>query len=520
MKKFTLLGIIVLFLGIFNTSNADWKADLDSMISSPDEKGQERYLKRVVSANPDYSEVIESIRQMEFPEAPKGLFITRTSVCKDGVERPWVLYVPPEYDRTKPTPLMVILHGLVSRSQLIQDPEGYASQSEFVTKIAQKKGWLALLPLGQAGATWWDDMGMSNIKTLVRVVKREYNIDDNRVYLGGFSDGASGAYGFEMLDPTDYAAFFALNGDMGVPSMDGGLQTYAANFINTPIYASFTEDDPLYPARQMYPSVKLAIDLDGMIVYNSVPGKHSIDAYTDADFEKIIRFLDIYPRGPVRPYIVWETADPKFGRFQMFKIDKITDEPPADWYVDHNVEMTDSHISIGFVPDGTYEGEGTKVDAVVDGSLAQSCGLQPGDIIVKGNEMEIKNYDDLESFKSQLRRGGQAVLTINRNGERLVVKGNLPEPEKYMLFKHEKPSAMAKVANEGNSVNIEASRLGAFTLYILPEMFDLGKNIVINVDGKRVFNGKVEPDLVFMLQNFLNNRDRQLLYVAQVNVEL
>ncbi len=520
MKKFARILIIVLFIGIFNPLSADWKADLDSMIHSSGEKEQGLFLQKVVSAEPDYMAVTDFIRQIEFPEAPSDTFMTRTSLCKDGVKRPWVLYVPPEYDRTRSIPLMVILHGLVARNTLIEDPLEYAKQSKFVTEIAQKKGWLAILPLGQAGATWWDDVGMSNIEALVRLVKREYNIDDNRVYLGGFSDGASGAYGFAMLDPTDYAAFFALNGDIGVASYDGNLQTYAENFINSPVYASFTEDDPQYPARRMYPSVKLAMDLDGMIIYNTLPGKHSMDAYDDAQFEKIIKFLDMYPRGPVKPYIVWETAYPKFGRFQMFKIDKIADEPPADWYKDHNVEMVDDHISIGFVPDGAYKGEEPMVGSVVEGSLAASCGFMPGDIIVKGNDMEIKNYDDLDKFKSQLKRGAPAILTIERNGEKLVVKGNLPEPEKYMLFKHDKPSAIAKVSKEGNLVKIETSRVGAFTLYILPEMFDLNKNIVITVNGKKVFDRAVKPDLEFMLRNFLANRDRQLLYVAEAKVKL
>ena len=40
------------------------------------------------------------------------------------------------------------------------------------------------------------------------------------------------------------------------------------------------------------------------------------------------------------------------------------------------------------------------------------------------------------------------------------------------------------------------------------------------MDGKVVHDAPVEPDLEFMIDNFLENRDRRLLYVAEIPVEV
>jgi hypothetical protein len=72
----------------------------------------------------------------------------------------------------------------------------------------------------------------------------------------------------------------------------------------------------------------------------------------------------------------------------------------------------------------------------------------------------------------------------------------------------------------GNRVDVLASRLGAFTVYVHPDMFNLDEKVLIAVNDKVAFNAKVKPDLAFMLENFLDHRDRKALYVAAVEVEL
>jgi hypothetical protein len=51
-------------------------------------------------------------------------------------------------------------------------------------------------------------------------------------------------------------------------------------------------------------------------------------------------------------------------------------------------------------------------------------------------------------------------------------------------------------------------------------MVNLGENLVITLNGEVVHDALVEPDLEFMIENFLENRDRKLLYVTEIGVDI
>ena len=177
-------------------------------------------------------------------------------------------------------------------------------------------------------------------------------------------------------------------------------------------------------------------------------------------------------------------------------------------------------IVIGFQPDDTFEGPGMLVGSVVEGYAADSLGLLAGDVIVKAGEMEIVDGDDLWEFKSGLSRGDPVSLVVIRDGQEVTLDGHMPPPTSYFVFKRDRPSAKAKVSFSANRVDVQGSRLGAFSVYVHPDMFRLEEQIVITVNGEEVFRELVQPDLSLMLEQFLANRDRQLLYVAKITVEL
>jgi poly(3-hydroxybutyrate) depolymerase len=469
------------------------------------------------AARMSWEEVAAAVENVSFPAAEGGALIPRKTTCADGVERPWVLYVPTSYEPATPTPLLVMLHGLVSRPEIMDDPLGYAREDEW-TAAAEKYGWLVLYPFGQKDATWWDEVGMANIRNLVRTVKQEYNVDDDRVYMGGFSDGASAAFCWAMLEPTDFAAFVALNGHMGVGSVDGDLGTYAPNFYNTPVYAVTTFDDELYPAAEMRKAVEMARRAGGDIFYRELAGMHDFE-YADAEIPLIARFLARHPRDPFPANIVWEAATPTFGRCRWFQIDEVTREEPADWHTDYNAVFLDERITIGFVP-AEFEGPGIKVGTVTEDSMAEKIGLREGDVLVGVDGATINDGDDLDAWKAKVSRGDEATLRVRRGDDELTLEGHIPPPENYYVFKRAQPSARADVSFAANRVDVRASRLGAFTVYVHADMVNLDENLVIVVNGEVVFDEKVKPDPAWMMKNFLERRDRKALYVAAVKVEL
>ncbi len=75
-----------------------------------------------------------------------------------------------------------------------------------------------------------------------------------------------------------------------------------------------------------------------------------------------------------------------------------------------------------------------------------------------------------------------------------------------------------KAVRLGNRFEISASRVGRLSVYIHPEMVRLDQPVVVTVDGRKVFDRVITPDPRLMLDSFVADRDRRLLWVAKIDV--
>jgi predicted esterase len=507
---------LIVLLSLATAAVAGWTEDLDALLDAAPGPVRDDLLTRVLEAKPEWEAVVTHIRSRTFPAAKGGETLAKTVKGLDGVDRPYAIHVPSNYDPARPTPLLVVLHGGVSRPNLIEDPVAMAKEHRFHA-VAERRGWLSVYPLGQGGATWWDEVGMTNIRTIIRATKRAYNVDDDRVWMEGFSDGGSAGLLHAMTVPTDYAGFVSLNGHMGTGSLIGELPIYAPNMANTPIYAVTTDDDELFPSRTMGPSIEMAREAGAEILYRQFEGRHRF-TYADVEIPRIVRWLERHPRDPFPTRIVWETGGRAFGLCRWFAIDEVNDAEPADWHTDHNAILLDDRVSVGFYHDDTFEGPGMKVARVVEDSFAERVGLLAGDILIEANGTEIKTIEDLNGVKAGLRRGDELTIKVRRGEKEVTLSGKLPDAQRYFLFKRTRPSAKAWVSFSANRVDVEASRVGKFRVLIHPDLFRLERNVVVRVNGKTVHDWRVEPDLTFLLKNYLENRDRVLLYVAELEL--
>ncbi len=516
-----LLAVVVAFLGVGGSSaEAGWEEALDTLVAAPDDADRASLIADVLDYAPSWQEVATRIQSTTFPAMDSvGQTVLRTTVCIDTVERPWVLQIPPDYDPSVPTPLLVVLHGGVGSAEVHDDPLGHVAESE-QGALALEHGWISVFPFGQAGATWFDEVGMTNIRNLVRTVKCELNVDDDRVWMAGFSDGASAGFAHAMLEPSDYAAFVALNGHMGVASLDGDFPTYAPNMSATPIFATTTFDDGLYPSHKMRRSIEMAREAGADIYYREFPGGHDFDDVKD-ELPAVARFLERHPRDPFPTRIVWEAGSTDFGECRWFAIDRITTVEPAQWHEDHNVALTNDRVTIGFQPDYEFEGTGISVGVLSDGDYpARNIGLQAGDVIVKADDARMDSLPNLNEWKATVERGDAFEMTVLRDGESVILRGALPDAAAYLIFKRDVPSAMIRAGFAANRIDVQTSRVGAFRILVHPDMIVLDQNLVIVADGEVVFDELVEPDLEFLIDNYLKNRDRSLLFVAEVVVDL
>ena len=81
------------------------------------------------------------------------------------------------------------------------------------------------------------------------------------------------------------------------------------------------------------------------------------------------------------------------------------------------VEKKERKVSTGTMPDFEYSGEGVKIGAVMPGSPAEKGGLQKGDIIVKLDDIQIKNLTDYSNALKEHKPGDFVELTFLRDGK-------------------------------------------------------------------------------------------------------
>jgi polyhydroxybutyrate depolymerase len=113
------------------------------------------------------------------------------SFVSSGVKREYLLYVPTSYDSTKPTPLIISLHGAGIWGAVQKD------LSQF-NRVADREGLIVVYPSGIGGRgvrVWHEEEGpgLSRdgkfISALIDTLEAHYNIDSTRIYANGLSNG-------------------------------------------------------------------------------------------------------------------------------------------------------------------------------------------------------------------------------------------------------------------------------------------------------------------------------------------
>lgn len=79
-------------------------------------------------------------------------------------------------------------------------------------------------------------------------------------------------------------------------------------------------------------------------------------------------------------------------------------------------------VTMGVMPDYTYDGKGLRIDGVTDGKPASKAGLLKGDIVAKMGDEIIKDINDYMKALSKFKKGETADVVILREGKELIKK--------------------------------------------------------------------------------------------------
>ncbi|MDX2174666.1 MAG: M20/M25/M40 family metallo-hydrolase [Bacteroidota bacterium] len=79
-------------------------------------------------------------------------------------------------------------------------------------------------------------------------------------------------------------------------------------------------------------------------------------------------------------------------------------------------------VTMGVMPDYTFEGEGMRIDGVTDGKPASKAGVEKGDIVKKLGGMEVKNVQEYMKALSTFKKGDSTQVEVLRGKEIKVLQ--------------------------------------------------------------------------------------------------
>jgi poly(3-hydroxybutyrate) depolymerase len=150
----------------------------------------------------------------------------RYDFAEAGVQMDYELFVPSSYDPSRPAPLIVALHGLGSNPKVVIRYQG-------LTDLAEERGYIVVAPMGYSTGGWYGSRGHGAIRNrpgaesannpsnhgilseqdvmnVIGIVRRDFNINSQRIFMFGHSMGGGGAYHLAMEHPRLFAALAAV----------------------------------------------------------------------------------------------------------------------------------------------------------------------------------------------------------------------------------------------------------------------------------------------------------------------
>jgi len=444
--------------------------------------------------------------------------LSRTN--RDGIEHEYVVLIPDNYDPAIRYPVRVYLHGGVSRPKR-ENGEFWRNEARITRNDA-----VVVIPSGWSESLWWQDSQIENLQGILQDLKRTYNLDENKVFLLGISDGATGAYyqGFKATTP--WAAFLPLNGHpivLANPATESDGDIHVTNLRNKPLFVINGDEDPLYPTSSVRPFLSL-FDAAGVLIdFRAQPNAGHDTSWWEDEAPAMDAFMAEWSRRPLPPRLSWETeTTDRYNRAHWLVIDElgaVEGEPNLE---SHNTIVDPTQLNLGISMLGVMDG-GLKLIEIGGDSIASAAGLQSDDNLI-GIEGEFNpSVEDLSQALQGFAPGQQISLLVQRDGEELELALVYPEqaaPRSREAFPQSGPSGRVELDQQRNQVTASTRGVTRFTLLLSPDQFDFTQPITVVTNGVTVFNDIVEPDVEALLRWVAIDRDRTAMYGAELSIDV
>ena len=245
-KSRSFIGLYAL-LFLMGQITPAWSQDKDKVVSTPVTPGK-----------------IQK-RTYEFKEASK--------------EMEYALYVPSKFAKDKKSPLVVALHGLNSNPQQIMRYKG-------LTEQADKHGFIVVAPMGYNPRGWYgqpafksnkddpknlSELSEKDVMNVLDLVKKDFTIDPQRIYLMGHSMGGGGTLHLALKYPDLWAGLAPIAPAIFRPASD------VKKIKHIPIILVQGDKDNLVKVERVRPWAEEMKKLEMVHEYIEVPGGGHVD---------------------------------------------------------------------------------------------------------------------------------------------------------------------------------------------------------------------------------------------------
>lgn len=184
------------------------------------------------------------------PAAPVQPGDQKGSFTSGGIERTYILHVPAGYDGSKSLPLVFVLHGMGGSADGMLQSTGLnpkADQESFfvvyLNGTGNPQGW-------STGLILRDDLvadDLTYIHELLQHLETQLNVDSQRVYAAGFSNGAMMTELLGAKSSADLAGIAVIEGTIGVRQTDNTYLKIPEPIGPIPVLIFHGKKDPNLP---------------------------------------------------------------------------------------------------------------------------------------------------------------------------------------------------------------------------------------------------------------------------------
>lgn len=112
----------------------------------------------------------------------------------------------------------------------------------------------------------------------------------------------------------------------------------------------------------------------------------------------------------------------------------------------------------------------------------------------------------------------QSPVNVAATGWRDMMNPAVLLDSTSQAFELPRQSGAVQATYARNRFDLKTSRVGKVRIYLSPEMVDLKQNVKVAINGRTVFDGPVDMDRSFMLNQYRREMDRQAVWVNSLEL--